>query len=64
LKPLAWQHTPVISGLGRLRHKDHKFKASLGYITKPCLTKKKKRKKEMKLDFISLECGLGLVLCS
>jgi hypothetical protein len=28
---------PIIPILGRLRHKDHKFKASLGYIVKSCL---------------------------
>jgi hypothetical protein len=27
----------VIPPLGRLRKKDHKFKASLSYVTKPCL---------------------------
>jgi hypothetical protein len=40
----AWWHTTVISALGRLRQENHKSEASLGYIAKPCLKKKKKRK--------------------
>jgi hypothetical protein len=33
---------PVIPALRRLRQKDYKFKANLGYIAEPCLKKKKK----------------------
>jgi hypothetical protein len=36
----AWWHTPVIPALGRLKQKNHGFKASLGYIVRPCLKKK------------------------
>jgi hypothetical protein len=32
---------PVIAVLGRLRQEDHKFKTSLGYISRICLKKKK-----------------------
>ena len=50
----VWWHTPVISVLGRLRQEDRcKFetslgyksepKASLSYIARPCLKKKKKK---------------------
>lgn len=28
------EHGPVIPGPGQLRHKDHEFKASLGYIVR------------------------------
>jgi hypothetical protein len=34
----SW-HTPVISALGRLKQKDQKFKAGIGYVVSPCLKK-------------------------
>jgi hypothetical protein len=41
-----WWHTPVILALGRLRMEDPQFKASLSYIAKSCLKKKKGQKKK------------------
>jgi hypothetical protein len=35
----AWWNLPVTLALGRLRQEGHKFKASLGYIVRPYLTK-------------------------
>jgi hypothetical protein len=37
---------PVIPALKRLRYEDHEFKASLGYIVKHCLKKRKTHKKK------------------
>jgi hypothetical protein len=28
----AWEHMPMISAFGRLKHEDFKFEANLGYI--------------------------------
>jgi hypothetical protein len=39
-----WWYMPVISAaLKRVRHKDHKFEASLAYIVRPYLKKRGKR---------------------
>jgi hypothetical protein len=32
---------PVILTTGRLRHQDHKFEVTLGYVVRPCLKNKK-----------------------
>jgi hypothetical protein len=36
-----WWHTPIIPVLRKLSWEDHKFKAFLGYIARPCHKKKK-----------------------
>jgi hypothetical protein len=41
----VWWYTHIIPALGRWRQEDHKFKANLGYIVRPCLKPKKKKKK-------------------
>jgi hypothetical protein len=38
----VWWQMPVVSALGRLRQEDHEFQASLGYIARPHVKKKKK----------------------
>jgi hypothetical protein len=43
-------YIPVIPALRRLKQKDLKFKASLGYIVRP-VSKKRKRKKERRLGW-------------
>jgi len=45
-KGQEWWHRPVILALRKLRQEDHKFKASLSFIARPCL----------KSNF--MECGL------
>jgi hypothetical protein len=38
----AWWCTPVIPAFRRLRQEDHGFEASLGYLVRPYLKRKKK----------------------
>jgi hypothetical protein len=38
-------YIPVIPALRKLSQEDFKFKASLGYLLKPCLKKKQNKKK-------------------
>jgi hypothetical protein len=40
----------VIPVLRRLSQEDHKFKASLGYIARPCLKRRKKRREIVEID--------------
>jgi hypothetical protein len=39
---LKLRYTPVIPAFRRPKQKNPKFKASLGYLARPCLKKKKK----------------------
>jgi hypothetical protein len=40
----VWWCTPVIPAFRNLRQEDCKFKASLGYIERPCLKKQNNKK--------------------
>jgi hypothetical protein len=42
------KYRPVISAFGMLRQEDYQFKASLDFIVRPCL-KKKKRCRELSM---------------
>jgi hypothetical protein len=42
---VVW-YTPVISALGRLRHEEPKFEASLGYVERPNFNKTKNTKQK------------------
>jgi hypothetical protein len=41
-----WWYMSIIPALGRLRQEDHELEASLGYIVRPCLKKRKRKKSE------------------
>jgi hypothetical protein len=43
----VWWYVPVISAVGRLRQKDHKFKASLGL--------EKRRKEKIEKNYRTIE---------
>jgi hypothetical protein len=47
----SWCHTPVTPALRRQRQKDREFKASLSYMARPCLKKKKKNLQNNKNKF-------------
>jgi hypothetical protein len=44
LWPRIWS-TPIISAFGRLRQEDYEFEASLNFLARPCLEKRKTRQK-------------------
>jgi hypothetical protein len=46
-KYLVWWCMPIIPAFRQMKQEDHKFEASLGYTTRPCLKREnnKKRKK-------------------
>ena len=48
----VWEwHTLITPGFGRLRQEDYDdFKASLGYLVKPCLKQNKIKVKKISLD--------------
>jgi hypothetical protein len=43
----VWCCIPVIPAFGRLREENHKFKATLGYIVRPC-QREREREREKK----------------
>jgi hypothetical protein len=49
---------PIIPALERLRQEDHKFKASLGCIAKPC-SKTQRKNQQNKTEGEKAGCGAG-----
>jgi hypothetical protein len=51
---------PVIPALRRMRREDDEFQASLGYIVRPCLKKKKKSPKTLLDSYRNFNIVSGL----
>jgi hypothetical protein len=58
---LPWWHTAAISAISRWGQEDHKFKASLSYIVRPCLKKQRNNKQTKKGWIRSCRDELGLM---
>jgi hypothetical protein len=56
---VCW-HTPIILVLWRVKQKDYKLEASLGYLTRPCL-KQHQKKKTVFVDRVDLRRWILLI---